>query len=275
MKTNLNFEKLKNFSKLVLLSLIGIFIFLNPVPITADPPPDYVLVWSDDFNGIELDKSKWIHWSQGQRRHAIDVPEAVSLEHGNLVIRTYTVDGKHYTGVISTEGIFEKQYGYWEASICFNDFSGTFSDFWLQSSTIGVPLNDPGKAGVEIDIVEHRVFDNDFNHISGINSINLHWGDYGEHSGWDGIETEDLGLGIGYHTYGLEWTKDYYKFYIDGRLVWTHTQVISHRPQFMIFSTEVQDMLWSGPIPKEGYGTKENTIVKMYVDYVRYYELRK
>lgn len=236
-------------------------------------PPNYQLEWSDEFNGSELDKAKWVHWSQGQRRHAVDVPEAVSIEDGNLVIKTYTENNIHYTGVVATEGLFERQYGYWEARILFSDSTGTFSDFWLQSPTIGVPLNDPGKAGVEIDIVEHRDFDNNSYHISGINSINLHWGDYGEHRGWDGIETEDLGLNVGYHIYALEWTKDYYKFYIDNKLVWTHTGVISHRPQFIIFSTEVQDMLWSGPIPKAGYGSKDNTTVKMKVDWVRYFKL--
>ncbi len=44
----------------------------------AEPPQGYVLKWSDEFDGVELDQTKWVHWNPGKRRHAMNVPEAVS-----------------------------------------------------------------------------------------------------------------------------------------------------------------------------------------------------
>ena len=43
----------------------------------------------------------------GARRDATDTPDAVSVCDGFLTITTYTENGRHFTGVISTEGLFE------------------------------------------------------------------------------------------------------------------------------------------------------------------------
>lgn len=242
------------------------------LPIKANPPDGYELFWFDEFKSDKLDLSKWNYYDTGKRRNAINTPDAVSVKDGSLVISTYTENDVHYTGMVSTKGIFETRYGYWEARIKFSDAPGTFSDFWLHSRNIGKPWYDPKNAGVEIDIVEHREIDNDWNTISGINSINLHWGDYEEHHQWDGTETYDFNIGNGYHLFGLEWTPTFYKFYIDDILVWTHMSVISDAYQFVIFSTEIDHMEWSGPVPRYGYGNKKNSSTKMHVDYFRYYK---
>lgn len=254
------------------LTFILLYVFWG-VFVSADPPnSNYKLEWSDEFNSNKLDLNKWKYQDIGKRKDAINTSDAISVENGNLVIKTYTENNIHYTGMVSTKGIFESKYGYWEAKIKFSDSPGTFSDFWLWSDSVVTTLYDPKGAGVEIDIVEHREIDNEWNYISGINSINLHWGDYGEHHNWDGTETEDLNIGDGYHLFGLEWTPSYYKFFVDNKLVWTHTVAISDRNEFMILSTEIDNMRWSGPIPKYGYGTKENTRTKMLVDFVRVFK---
>ena len=54
-------------------------------------------------------------------------------------------------------------------------------------------------------------------------------------------------------------------------MLWETPGPISMRPQFMILSTEISDGLWSWHIPKEGYGDRTTSKVKMNVDYVRYY----
>jgi hypothetical protein len=244
---------------------------LLPEPVHATVPSGYRLAWQDDFEHCQLDAAKWKHWLPGVRRDAVNTPDAVSVEDGILVITTYTENGTHYTGMISTEGLFESAYGYWEASMSFQDSSGTFSDFWLHSPTIGRPHDDPARAGVEIDVIEHRSQDNEGRDLNGRSSINLHWGGYEEHHDGDGFVTEDLQLGTGFHVYGVEWTEDAYRFYIDGKLVWTHRKTISKRPQFAVLSTEVEHMLWSGPIPENGYGSRKESQTKVFVDYVRYY----
>ena len=93
-------------------------------PLFAELPQGYALKWSDEFDGAELDKTKWVHWLPGKRRHAMNVPDAVTLRDGFLTIATYTEAGKHFTGMISTRDKYEVQYGYYEARIEWADAPG-------------------------------------------------------------------------------------------------------------------------------------------------------
>src|SRR5262249_56411114 len=87
--------------------------------------------------------------------------------------------GSHYTGFISTRNSFLGTFGYWEASIRFEDASGMWSAFWMQSPTMGNPIGDPATAGAEIDIVEHRFVDSAGADISNKAQHTLHWDGYG------------------------------------------------------------------------------------------------
>ena len=206
----------------------------------------------------------------GAAKSAVNVPDAITVEDGHLTITTCTEGGKHHTGMIESK--LRKAFGYWEARIRFDDAPAVQSAFWLRTSSMGNPLGDPAKAGVEIDIVEHRATDARGKDIRGIGSINLHWDGYGAHHQHAGHETKDLHLGKGFHVYGLEWTPTAYRFFIDGHLEWEAKGPISHRPEAVILSSEVKDGGWGGRVPKEGYGTRADSKAKMLVDYVRYYE---
>src|SRR5438128_8004948 len=87
----------------------------------AEPPPGYQLKWADEFDGTQLDLQKWKLWLPGKRRDAINTLDAVSVAGGKLTIGTYTEGGKHYTAMISTQGIFEPSFGYYEARIQWQD----------------------------------------------------------------------------------------------------------------------------------------------------------
>ena len=231
------------------------------------PPAGYQLVWSDEFDGTALDMSKWSYRGLGQRREAVNVTDAASVGGGYLTIATYTAGGKHYTGMLGTEGKFERRFGYWQARIRFEDTPGMWSAFWIQTPTFGRPPNDPAGAGMEIDVIEHRVSDKSGKDISGEAHHALHVG-----GGKSQTQvTEDLKLGSGFHTYGVQWTETQYRFFVDGTLTWTTTPV-SKRPEYIILSSEVQDKNWAGTIPAGGYGPLESSKTKMIVDYVRFYE---
>jgi beta-glucanase (GH16 family) len=45
--------------------------------------------------------------------------------------------------------------------------------------------------------------------------------------------TEDLKLGSGFHTFGIQWTETQYRFFVDGYVTWTATPV-SKRPKYII-----------------------------------------
>jgi beta-glucanase (GH16 family) len=237
----------------------------------AEPPPDYVLKWSDEFDGTQLDAAKWKIWRPGKRWDAMVVPDAIAVRDGFLTITTYTEDGKHRTGMISTEGLFERAFGYWEARIKWADAPGTWSAFWSYSNGMEKTTGDVAKDGVEIDIVEHREIDNDDKKIADTANFTLHYDGYGEHHKVKWHATEPLGLDDGFHVYGCEWTETGYRWFIDGKPLWSVDEALSKRPQYAILSTEVNDKSWASHIPKDGYGSRASSRVKLVVDWVRYY----
>jgi beta-glucanase (GH16 family) len=242
----------------------------------AGPPEGYVLKWSDEFNGTRLDPAKWKVWLPGKRRDAVNTPDALTITDGMLTITTYTEGGKHYTAMVSTKGIFEPSFGYYEARIQWRDAPGTWSVFWTISHPMLLPhmgahIGNVATAGNEVDFVEHREVDHDGKKMAGQANFTLHWDGYAEHRNGSGFLTQDLGLDAGFHTYGCEWSETGYRFFIDGRMLWKTPGPVSKRPQFIILSTEVEDNLWSSHVPKEGYGDRRSSKVKFVVDYVRYF----
>ena len=140
------------------------------------PPAGYQLAWSDEFDGATLDMNKWSYRGLGQRHDALNVTDAVSVGGGQLTITTYTSGGKHYAGMIGTEGKFERRFGYWVARLQFEGAPGMWSAFWIQTPTFGRPAGDPVTAGMEIDVIEHRVSDKSGKDISGKAQHSLHYG---------------------------------------------------------------------------------------------------
>ena len=251
-------------------------LFALTVFATAEPPPGYTLKWADEFDGTHLDSTKWKVWLNGVRRDAINTPDAVSVADGKLTITTFTEGGKHYTGMVCTEGLFEPTSGYYEARILWNDAPATWSVFWTISDLMllpdmGVHIGNVGASGNEIDFVEHRELDHEGKRMAGQANFTLHWDGYAAHRNGSGYLTPDLKLDEGFHVYGCEWSESGYRFYIDDKMLWETPGPISLRPQFMILSTEVSDGLWSSHVPSGGYGDRASSKVKFTVDYVRYY----
>lgn len=243
----------------------------------AEPPPGYELKWNDEFDGEKLDLQKWNHWLPGKRRDAVNTADAVSVADGKLTITTYTEGGQHYTGMVSTEGKYERAFGYWEARIQWGDAPATWSAFWIISAPMMLPhmgehIGNVAKAGNEVDFVEHRSVDEEGKPMAGKANFTMHWDGYAEHRNGSGFLTPDLKLDEGFHIYGCEWSENGYRFFIDGKMLWETPGPVSKRPQFTILSTEVENKLWSWSIPEGGYGDRASSKVKMVVDYVRIYE---
>ena len=256
---------------LVGLVLLAVNLLLTPVAQTA-PPTGYYLVWSDEFTGSSLDTTKWNYWLAGARRDAVNVSSAVAVGNGNLTITTYTTNSTHYTGMIATDGKFRTKFGYWEASIDWNDAPGMWSAYWMQSPTMGADITDPVTSGSEIDMAEHRFMDSSSNNIANQVQVNIHWNGYGASHVSQGSGNVGTSLNTGFHTYGFKWTSSSYDFSIDGASKWTGgTSPVSRSTEWMILSSEVQDGSWAGNIPAGGYGNLLTSTTKMTVDYVRYY----
>ncbi|MGD8453183.1 MAG: glycoside hydrolase family 16 protein [Phycisphaerae bacterium] len=230
---------------------------------TAPPQPtylahdDYVLVWHDEFDGpadSPSDPAKWSARHLGPRRDAINVEEAARLDgQGHLLITTtrhappatqpastqptttQAAKPEYHTAMICTAGKFEATFGYFECRYRTQTQPGHWSAFWLQSSTMGKPIGDPGAAGVEIDVIEYLATPKYRDRAL----HTIHWDGYGDAHKSKHINQPLPGLGEGFHTFGLEWTPEEYIFYVDGRETGRMREAVSQRSEYLLLSVEV------------------------------------
>jgi beta-glucanase (GH16 family) len=207
----------------------------------ATRPADTNLIWHDEFDGNALDLTKWSYRGLGRRRDAVNVKEAVRLDgQGHLVLTTRKVGDQYHTGMIGTQGKFERAWGYFECRVKLQTQPGHWSAFWLQSPRLGKVVGDAKQSGTEIDIFEYLTKRGDkVQHT-------LHWDGYGKDHKTAGHVADCPGLSKGWHTVALEWTRDEYVFYVDGRETWRTNKGVSHTPQYIILSLEVGK--WAGDV---------------------------
>ncbi|WP_309397053.1 family 16 glycosylhydrolase [Cerasicoccus maritimus] len=258
----------------------------------ASPPTNYELVFEDEFTGSSLDPSIW-HIDEGARKDAINVADAIEVSNGQLTISTWTEDNQtgtandvHHTGFITTNDLFLHPFGYFEASIRFDQgATGAWHAFWLMPGGSTPIWGTPdAETGAEIDIIEYR-------YTRKVTPIDLtadmhcalHWnGYYGGHQK-TGTDPDPQPLNNGdslmdgqFHTYAVLWTPEKYEFYFDGTKVWETTDGLSFAYSNIILSSEVaSNVNWAGVTPEGGYGAKgASTNPKFTVEYVRVYNLK-
>jgi beta-glucanase (GH16 family) len=245
-----------------------------PIGVTAPPPfPGYQLVWHDEFDSAALDESRW-NVDTGPWRNGLNARDALVVNGGLLSLVTFTdASGVHHSGHINTHGHFDPTYGYFEARVRFLDSVGQWCSFFLFTEDIvNRPPGDPGTAGVEIDVFEHRDVDDGGWDLRNMIQVGLNWDGFGKE--WKKVNRmlahpDGAALSHAWHTYAALWTDSAVTFYIDDRPIWTTSAAISHRSQPIYLSCEVLDGSWAGSIPAGGYGTREASTTRMEVDWVR------
>lgn len=234
------------------------------LPFSTLPSSQYQLVWNDEFNGTQLDESKWSLRQPGARVGGFNTIENTKLDgQGNLVIsvKRESLD-KITTSMLSTDGKYLARYGYYECRVKLQKKPGDWSAFWLQSPTMST-VGDTRKNGVEIDIYEYAI------PMKGQAMSNLHWYGYGKDHKTTGKHYDVAGLNEGYHVFGCEWLPGQYRFYADGQLMWETTEAPSDCLQYIILSAEVpfqNKKHWSG-LSSEFQGEDQVSF-----DYVRVYQ---
>lgn len=234
--------------------------------------PEKKLIWSDEFDGTSLDLTKWTVYNQQRIKpngpNAWWDPDNIAVENGNLVVKTSRrTDGIYASGAIHTQGKFENTYGYWEARVKLQTQEGHWGAFWLFTPGVNTTTGGRlGKDGTEIDIFEAPFIGRGDDRMQSA----LHYDGYGTEHRSTEQATYNMNLNDGkYHTFAVEWSPLWYKFYYDDVMVWeTNFGGVSRVPQFIIISDEVGP--WGGMIDI----TKANLPDYMYVDYVRVYNRR-
>ena len=244
-------------------------------------PEGYSLVWQEEFDGPDLDLSKWGFRSEGKSSdgsgRSILTRDGVSVNgSGCLRLSTGERDGTLQTCMVSTNDKFEPLYGYFESRIRFQRQQGHHGAFWLKPRSFGRYPGDPGRSGAEVDIIE---FFGSGRSDGGL-GLNIYWvGSDGTNerikgeaeigsilaatAGEDGTHAKELC--DDFHVFGLEWTPRLYTFFIDGHEVFSTGDGMSHQPQPIILSLLSHD--WE--TDKLDRAKLDDD---MLVDYVRVYQ---
>lgn len=244
---------------------------------------EYELVWSDEFDGTELDSSVWDYntggggWGNQELQYYTDRTENVRVEDGNLVIeaRKEKYENRNYTsGRILSKGKKEFLYGKFEARIKFPGGKGTWPAWWMMGGSMNWP------ACGEIDIQEHvgsqdtRV------------SFALHTPDKNGTKGnnWSKTHFFDYPMSADYHVYGVEWAqqeeggKDVIRFFVDGvqyAEVWQtkfddNASWPFQKPHYLILNLAIGGTM-GGQVDDAIFDQER----KMLVDWVRVYQRKE
>jgi beta-glucanase (GH16 family) len=185
----------------------------------SDPPERFKsLVWSDEFDGEELDLTKWEiqlgtgssvgldFWGNDEKQYYRS--ENISVENGLLRIRSQreNFQGMEYTSArIRSLNKADFKYGRIEAKIRMDNTGGLWHAFWLLPSNAQAPWPISG----EIDIMEF--VGNSPNEI-------LHYIHFASVSGqhrYKGVSYPLSSAHSTFHVYAVEWDETEIVWYID------------------------------------------------------------
>jgi len=286
----------------VLLTLFTLFLLLfsscsSEKSVTPDVPPvepdteepeeekSWQLVWEDEFDGDELDQSKWSYqygtgedegldrWGNNELQYYTEREENIYLEDGFLTITAQEEDyeGSDYTSArIRTENKGDWKYGRIEIRAKLPQGQGIWPAIWMLPTDEvygGWPQSG------EIDIMEMVGHEPETVHGT------VHFGDPWPENQNDG-EPYSLESGIfadNYHVFSIEWEENRIRWFVDGNLFFTITPntdpLSSHTYPFNERFHMIMNIAVGGNWPGNPDSTTEFPQT-MSVDYVRVYQFK-
>lgn len=244
-------------------------------------PEGWKLVWSDEFNGKDIDFSKWAveenghGGGNGELQYYVDRPENLRIEDGHLVIEAhkqkYNAAGveKDYTsGRLRTKRRASWLYGRFEIRAKLPTGRGIWPAIWM------LPEKEAyggWAASGEIDIME----------LVGHEPAKVH-GTLHHGAGWPKnvhtgapFELKQGTFADDFHVFAIEWEKGAIRWYVDGALYQTQTKWSStgrafpapfDQPFHLILNVAVGGA-WPGPPDDKSVFPQRMTI-----DWVRVYQ---
>ncbi len=259
---------------LILLSAIAVIALAACQQDKATVKEDYVpgdpwkLVWSDEFNGTNLDTSKWNFekiYVNRELQHYTETNAFVS--NGHLVVLTTRVSDLFFSSRLTTENKFSCTYGKIVARIRVPHGTGMWPAFWMLGTNR--PSANWPQCG-EIDIMEVKGGDEGDFIVMGT----AHWHADGRHVYYGGSELLETPLYQNFHNYELEWDDQAMRFKIDGKeyhkvMIDTDNMAAFHKPFYIILNVAVGGMF--ARIYSPG-GVLADFPQTMTVDWVRVYQ---
>lgn len=269
----------KAISMMLILLLMFVLLKLNIVY-----AQDYQLVWSDEFEGSELDLSKWEYMTGDGTAYGLPSgwgnnelqwyrPDNVTVENGHLVItaKKETYSGKNYTSArIRTINKGNWKYGRFEFRIKLPFGKGIWSAIWMMPTD---NVYGGWAASGEIDIVEH--LGHEPNKVHGT----LHYGGpwpQNTHSGVPNTLQEGT-FADDFHLFALEWEEGIIKWFVDDSLYQIQTSWYSTNGELPAPFDRRFHLLINVAVGGNWPGNPDATTTfpqMLEVDYVRVYQQR-
>lgn len=282
-----NKQKTNQFISAISIALVGVVFSGCELDETQEVVTKNTLVWADEFDEDGApNPQNWNFevgdgtdqgipgWGNNELQYYTDRPENAKVENGMLVLtaRQESFEGSDYTSArLTTQNLFEKQYGRFEARIKLPYGKGFWPAFWMLGDDCDA---NPWPACGEIDIMEN--VGDDPNIIFG----SVHGPEY---SAGEAISKEFVleegRADTSFHIYGIEWSPNRINYYIDDILYQSITPedveektdgeglwVFNDKPFYIILNVAV-----GGNLPGEPNADTEFP-QSMVVDYVRVYE---
>jgi beta-glucanase (GH16 family) len=202
--------------------LTAVVAVLCSMPVMAQDLPGWTLVWSDEFDGPDIDASKWSHevnaWGGGNNelQYYTDRPANSFIENGHLVIQAlkenYTgPEGKrNYTSArLRTLNKGDWTYGRFEARMKLPYGQGLWPAFWMLPTDW---VYGGWAASGEIDIMEI------VGHQPNVLHGTIHYGGEWPNNVYSGASyTLPAGdFSDDFHVFAIEWEHGEIRWYVDG-----------------------------------------------------------
>lgn len=230
---------------------------------------NWKLVWEEEFEGTEVDQSSWNFEVKGggfgnrELQFCTDRPENIKTENGKLIITAIKEEYKNhgYTSArINSRNKHDFTYGKIEARVKLPQGAGVWPAFWM------LGYGSWPSSG-EIDIMEYVGRSPGWAHAT------IHTKNYNGMNGQQkGSKKYVETLEEGFHTFGIEWTENKIKFFVDDMHYYSYSKQPTDlanwpfdKPCFIILNMAIGGTMG---------GAVDNSIFpqRYEVDYVRVYQ---
>lgn len=260
---------MKQFGKLMMMASL---LLIGMISCSQKQEPVWQLTWQDDFNGTELDASKWSKIPRGGsdwNRHMSDGDSLYEVKDGKLFLRGMVNTNPADTAPVVTGGIYSKgkffqKYGRVEISAKLQSAQGAWPAFWMLPETGKWP-----NAG-EIDIMEHLNFDS-----IAYQTVHSYYTFVLEEQNPPKGSINKINVD-GYNTYRVDWYPDSLVFFVNDNRTFAYPKIETDKEGQWPFTTPFYLLLdmqlggtWVGAIDKA------QLPVEMEIDWVKWYALPK